>query len=363
MALFGKKKNDDSEDVSELQELFDKAAEELENEGGAEQWDGVSGSFTEDDGKGMSLAEDKDEETAPAEERELTPEEAFKGCSAELCHRLRLLFPQQMLVGLYYGELSGGDYVDDFCCYTTRGELIGRDEIPTRCGMSYPDMVAREDKLMQAFFRFRKAAEAYTEKGCSGVTITLLANGQAKMDINSDKLDVEGEDERFDKFRQIVIASDPKNMPPRMTKEQSEAIGQKTAAAYQELGTEFFSFLPEVDFKKAYFYCEIGESGAFFYHRMVLEDGTIIDGDDLYERFEMDKETAEKNRMEIVRLIMKVRQIFIDEKQRPFSTVTLTVTQKGEFRSYMGFANTDPEGEQARLEEWKAAFDGNEKME
>lgn len=400
MALFGKKKKteesdgfglnpeDFGEDAEEMQALLDQLNSEDFDPDYVSDDDSEEGMLTGIDGELAEVVQalneqekinaanrieavkdtdddQQDGESADenAEDKELTPEEEFKKTSTELCHRIRLLFPQQMLVGLYHGELSGGDYVDDFCCYVVNGEFIDRDEIPTKCGMSYADMVSREDKLMQAFFRFRKSAEAYMNKPCNGVTITIINNGQVKLDVLSTELDPEGEEERFSRFREIVVRSDPKNLPPRLTKEQSEAIAQKTAETYKDLGTEFFSFLPEAEFKKAYFYCEITDGGAFYHHRMVLEDGTILDGDELYDRFDMDREEAEKNRMEIVRMIITVRQIFMNDNQKPFSTITLTVTSKGEFRSFMGFEQIDPSGEQERLAEWKEHFDGTEVME
>lgn len=346
MGLFGKKKKAD-----ELEEeiIENEAAEAEEEEAEAE-------SVSE------AEAASDEEETAPEEEQELTPEDIFKNASAELTQRIRLMFPQQMQIGFYYAELQEDEYIDDLCCYAAGGVLIERDEIPAKCGMSYPDMVSREEKLEQAFFRFRKAAEAFSNKPCNGVTVTMVSNGQVKLEIISNELVAGEEDARYARFREKVDRGNPRYLPPMISKEEASAIQQKTAPAYTELGTEFFSFLPETEFKKAYFYVEIGNGGAFFYHRMVLEDGEILDGDDMYERFGMDKETSEKNRMEIVRRVMEIRSIIVGENHKPFSSVTLTINSKGEFRSFMGFGPTDPEGEQERLEQWKAHFNGNEVM-
>ena len=64
------------------------------------------------------------EENAAAEEEaapELTPEERFKKDCAEMSRALRVMFPQQMLIGFYYAELQSGGYIDDFCCSETWG--------------------------------------------------------------------------------------------------------------------------------------------------------------------------------------------------------------------------------------------------
>lgn len=351
MGLFGKKKKaeepEEELDVNEIEEAEEEEAEETE------EAEAAAGNKADDE----IIASEEDD----ASEEELSPEDRFKKASADLCRRVRLMFPQQLHIGFYYAEFQNDEYVDDFCCYTVSGELIERDEIPAKCGMSYPDMVAREEKLEQAFFRFRKAAEGYSSKPCNGITVTMINNGQIKLEVNSNKL-VEGEeDARYAKFREKVEKNNPRYLPPRISKEAAELIQQKTAPAYQEVGTEFFSFLPDVEYKKAYFYVEISNSGAFMHHRMVLEDGEILDGDEMYERFDMDREKAEKARMEIVRGIVNIRSIIINEGQKPFTTATLTITSKGEFQSFMGFGAIDPEGEQARLEEWKAHFNGNEK--
>ena len=313
----------------------------------------------------VNEAEDTEEEdTAEGEpEEEISDEERFKRATAELSNRVRFMFPHQMLVGFFYAELQADGYIDDFCCYVTNGELIERDDIPSKCGMSYVDMVSREEKLEQAFFLFRKAAEAYSKRPCNGVSVMLSANGQVKLEIVSSEL-VEGEeDERYAKFRDKVAKGDPKYLPPQLSKEEAQAIQEKTAPVYRELGSEFFSFLPETEFRRAYFYTEVGNGGIFMYHRMVLEDGTILDGDDLYERFDMNKEEAEKARMEIVRHIMEIRNIIIQAENKPFTTITLTINAKGEFQSFMGFGPVDPENEERRLEEWKANFNGEESMQ
>ncbi|MBR1723675.1 MAG: hypothetical protein IJ723_01445 [Ruminococcus sp.] len=169
MALFGKKKKDEEDIVTEeLEETVE----------------------TEDD------EEDDEEEQAaetPNDEEELTDEQLFQKRLVELAQRMRVMFPQQMLIGFYYAELQAEGYIDDLCCFTTRGERIERSEIPSKIGMSLPDMVSREEKLEQAFFRFRKAAEVFTKKPCNAVALTMLNDGQVKADITSEPL-IEGEE-------------------------------------------------------------------------------------------------------------------------------------------------------------------------
>jgi hypothetical protein len=107
------------------------------------------------------------------------------------------MFPKQMFLGFYYAELQEDGYIDDYCCYTTNGEQLEKDEIPARTGMVDAEYIAREEKLEQAFFLFRRAAVEFTEKPCNGVTLILMNNGQAKLDIVSKDL-IEGEeDERY----------------------------------------------------------------------------------------------------------------------------------------------------------------------
>lgn len=354
MGLFGKKKKADELE----EEIIENETAEVEEEETSE-----ADSEIEAEAEAENESEAQEASDEAVSEGELTPEELFKKASTELSQRIRLMFPQQMQIGFYYAELQEDEYVDDLCCYVISGELIERDEIPTKCGMSYPDMVAREEKLEQAFFRFRKAAEAFSGKPCHGITVTMVSNGQIRLEIISNELVAGEEDARYARFREKVEKSDPRYLPPIVSKEEAAAIQQKTAPIYQELGTEFFSFLPEAEFKKAYFYVEISNGGAFMHHRMVLEDGEILDGDDMYERFGMDREVAERDRMEIVRKVIGLKNILIQEKHKPFTTVTLTITSKGEFRSFMGFGAIDPEGEQTRLADWKAHFNGNEVMD
>ena len=345
MALFGKKKTADE-------------AEELENEV-VEQ---------EEETEEQTDAADSDEtaEGAAAEEtpeEEKTPEELFKDRCALLARRMRLMFPKNMLIGFYYAELQAEGYIDDFCCYTNRAERINRDEIPEKLGMSLPDMVSREEKLEQAFFLFRRAAEAYTEKSCNAVSLTMLNDGQVKIDITSEPL-VEGEEDiRYGKWLDMIDKTELRPVPPpaqspvqrKIPEEKLKVIQETAHQYYQELGTEFFSFQPEADFKIAYFYAEVNENGVFYHNRLIMNDGEIIDGDDIFGRFGMDAEKAAASRVEIVKALMKVRSVFEQNGEMPFTNATLSVTAKGEFSSSLAFNPVSAATEQDRLEAWKEA--------
>lgn len=330
MALFGKKKkNKTAEPEKETVKEIEKEEEAAETETGTEE-----------------------------KEPEMTPEERFKRDCGNLGMRLRYMFPQQMLIGFYYAELQSGGYIDDFCCYALDGRLMERQEIPKLCGMSLPDMVSREEKLEKAFFAVHESSPAATGKPCNAVSITMMNDGKVKMDINSGEL-ADGEEEiRYAAWRKRVEAANPRYMPPRVSEEKLKEIQDKTAEIYKELGTEFYSFLPGEDFKIAYFYAENGENGVFYFHRLITADGETVDGDELFERFDMDKEEAAQNRVTIVKLIMDITQVFVSAGQKPFTSITLSVTGKGEFKSELGFGPTDPAGEQARLEEWKTRHTG-----
>jgi hypothetical protein len=294
------------------------------------------------------------EEAAP----ELSPEERFKQDCANISKCLRVLFPQQMLIGFYYAELQTGGYIDDFCCYATDGRLIERQDIPKLCGMSLPDMVSREEKLEQAFFKLHESAPAASGKPFNAVSMMMLNDGQVKMDITSGELTEGEEDIRYANWRKKIDMANPRYLPPRIDEEKMKQIQERTNPAYNELGTEFYSFLPGEDFKVAYFYAENGENGVFYFHRLVTNDGEIIDGDELFDRYDMDKEEAANNRVTIVKLIMDIRQVFVDFGEKPFSSITLSVTGKGEFTSNLGFGPTDAAGEQERLELWKKKYNG-----
>ena len=331
MALFGKKKKDEEDIVTEeLEETVE----------------------TEDD------EEDDEEEQAaetPNDEEELTDEQLFQKRLVELAQRMRVMFPQQMLIGFYYAELQAEGYIDDLCCFTTRGERIERSEIPSKIGMSLPDMVSREEKLEQAFFRFRKAAEVFTKKPCNAVALTMLNDGQVKADITSEPL-IEGEEEiRYGKWRDMIDKTELRPAPRKIPQEKLDEIQKQAQENYQALGTEFFSFLPEADFRIAYFYAEYNENGVFYFNRMIMNDGEIIDGDEMFERFDMDKEKAQNDRIEVVKQLNNVRQVFIDNKEMPFTNATLSVTAKGEFSSNLAFNPVTADTEQQRLEAWKEA--------
>ncbi|MGN0633157.1 MAG: immunity protein YezG family protein [Oscillospiraceae bacterium] len=347
MALFGRKKKK-AELAEEEQQLV---TAEAEAEAEAEEEEEEEADVTD-------AAEETAEDEAAAEKTELSVDEQFKKDCANISRCLRLMFPQQMLIGFYYAELQSGGYIDDFCCYALDGRLIERQQIPSLCGMSLPDMVSREEKLEQAFFDFRKSAEAASGKPCNAVSIMMLNDGQVKLDVTAAEL-VDGEEEiRYGKWRERVEMANPRYMPPKISQEQMQEIQNESAELYKALGTEFFSFLPDTQFKKAYFYAENGENGVFYFHRLVTNDDEFIDGDELFDKFEMNKEEAAANRVEIVKLIMQLREIFIRHKQKPFTTVTLSVTDKGEFQSHLGFGPTDAAGEQKRLEDWKNTFKG-----
>lgn len=300
-----------------------------------------------------------EEEAAP----ELTPEERFKKDCAEMSRALRVMFPQQMLIGFYYAELQSGGYIDDFCCYALDGRLLERQTIPQLCGLSLPDMVSREEKLEKAFMAMHESSQAATGKPCNAISIMILNNGQVKMDVTAAELTDGEEEKRYAAWREKVEKANPRYQPPHVSEQQLKEIQSKTAELYRQLGTEFFSFLPETDYKIAYFYAENGENGVFYYHRLVTADGELIDGDEMFEKFDMDKEEAAKNRVEIVKLIMAIRQVFIGEKQKPFTSITLSVTSKGEFQSHLGFGPADAAGEKQRLEDWKKQYTGEDAQE
>ena len=303
-----------------------------------------------------STDEEAETENKVAEEK--TPEEEFKDACAFMSKRLRLMFPAQMLIGFYYGELQEDGYIDDFCCYAKGGRLIEKQEIPSVCKISLPDMVSREEKLEEGFFKVRRTAEAFTEKPCNALSLIILGDGQVKIDITSAELKEGEEDIRYAKWRKNVEANNPRYMPPKIAKEKLEQIQKRTEELYRELGTEFYSYLPDEDFRVGYFYAEIGENGVFHFTRLVTTDGEIVDDADIFTRFNMDAEQAAKDRVQIVKLIMQIRQIFIEAKEKPFTSITLSVSGKGEFQSHLGFGPVDAAGEQERFENWKAAFRG-----
>ncbi len=183
------------------------------------------------------------------------------------------------------------------------------------------------------------------------------------MDVTAAELTEGEEEKRYAAWRKKVEKANPRYQPPHVSEQQLKEIQSKTAELYRQLGTEFFSFLPETDYKIAYFYAENGENGVFYYHRLVTADGELIDGDEMFEKFDMDKEEAAKNRVEIVKLIMAIRQVFIGEKQKPFTSITLSVTSKGEFQSHLGFGPADAAGEKQRLEDWKKQYTGEDAQE
>ncbi|MBQ1537080.1 MAG: DUF600 family protein [Ruminococcus sp.] len=348
MALFGKKKQDfnvDDPENKELEDMLNAAQEEQDKLEAA-----MAG--------GESLSVESGIDTEPsADNGDKTPEELFQDRVLLLAQRVRMMFPQQMLIGFYYAELQSEGYIDDLCCYTTKAELLEKSDIPARTGMSLPDMVSREEKLQQAFFLFRKAAELFTKKACNAVSLTMLGDGQVKVDITSEPL-VEGEEDiRYGKWREMVEKTElrPAAAAPRqIPKEKLDQIQKQAESTYEALGTEFFSFLPDdVDYKVAYFYAENNENGIFYFNRMIMNDGEIIDGDDMFDRFEMDKEEAQANRLEIINKIMDLSKVFADNGEPPFTNITLTVTPNGEFSSNMEFNPVSAQTEQKRLEHWK----------
>jgi hypothetical protein len=334
MALFGRKKKNDVSSP-EKEEEKEKNLDETQEESAEEE-----------------------SEQSP----EISPEERFKRDCMNISKKLRYMFPQQMLIGFYYAELQSGGYIDDFCCYAVDGRLIEKADIPKLCGMSLPDMVSREEKLEKAFMAVHESSPAATGNPCNAISIMMLNNGQIKMDVTSGEL-AEGEEEiRYAEWRKKVEKANPRYMPPKVSEEKLKTIQDKTAELYKELGTEFYSFLPGEDFKIAYFYAENGENGIFYYHRLITADGEFIDGDELFEKFDMDKEEAAKNRVAIVQLIMQIMQVFKDFGEKPFTGITLAVTGKGEFQSHLSYGPTDAAGEQARLEDWKKLYNGEEEV-
>lgn len=332
MALFGKKKKDEeAEDINteELEEAVE--AEDEEDTDGEEQ------------------------ETA-GEEEEQTDEEIFQKRIYQMAQRMRVMFPQQMLIGFYYAELQADGYIDDFCCYTTKGQLLERADIPEKCGMSLPDMVSREERLEQAFFLLRKAAENFTKKPCNAVSVTMMNDGQVKIDITSEPL-IEGEEEiRYGKWRDMIDKTELRPAARKIPQEKIDKIQKQAQEYYEALGTEFFSFLPDdADYKIAYFYAENNENGVFYFNRMIMNDGEIIDGDEMFDRFDMDKEKAQADRVEVIKHLMKVRKVFTDNGEPPFTNATLSVTAAGEFSSNLAFNPVSAATEQERLEQWKEA--------
>lgn len=339
MALFGKKKKSKPEEEQAVKPVQEEMPET------------VSANEAESD-----ASEEAVDNAAP----ELSTEEQFKKACAGISAALRVMFPQQMLIGFFYAELQSGGYIDDFCCYATDGRLLERQEIPKLCGISLPDMVSREEKLEQAFFNIRKSALAHTGKNINAVGVTMLGNGQVKLDMTEGELTDGEEEKRYNNWRKRVDMANPKYMPPRLSEEKMKDIQEKTAELYKDLGSEFYTFVPGEDFKIAYFYAENGENGVFYFHRYITSDGEIIDGDELFDRFDMNKEEAAQARVTIVKRIMDIRQVFVEVQEKPFSTMTLSVTAKGEFKSELGFGPTDAEGEQDRLEAWKKMHTGSE---
>lgn len=336
MGLFGKKKKTEPENELETQ------VQEIESE-------------NEDENTAQTP-----ENAADVSDENASPEDIFKKQCAQLARCLRVMFPQQMLIGFYYAELQEEGYIDDFRCYTTKGELLDRDNIPVRCNMSVPDMISREEKLEQAFFLFRRAAIEFTQKPCNGVNLTLLNDGQVKIDIVSDPL-VEGEeDERYGKFLDRVERSDPKFIPPVISEEVNQKIHELTKDTYRNIGQSFYNFIPGDEFKVAYMYAEFSERGVFYYNRIVLNDGTVIDGDNFVEHYGVNRTQAEERRNLIIQYVMEFRQVFAQEAPKPFNAITLKVTGGGEFSIHLGYGPTDEQNEIKRLEIWKKQFTGED---
>lgn len=306
--------------------------------------------------------EEPDKTDAEPDEPEISPDEKFRQDCAAVTKRLRMVFPKNMLIGFYYGEFQSGGYIDDFCCYTTNGKLIEKSDIPKLCGVGFADMVAREERLEKAFMNVRASAPEATGKPCNALSITLLANGKVKLDVTADELIDGKEAERYEKWRRHVEDSSPGKIAAQAAAGRLKKIQDDNKQLYENLGVEFYSFMPGEDFKMAYFYAEFGESGVFFYHRLVTDDGVIFDGDDMFEKYEMDKDEAVKNRFEIIKILMQLRQTFANAKQPVFTTVTLSVTGKGEFRSKIGFEKIPAAEESVRLEKWKETHSGEEEV-
>ncbi len=346
MGLFGKKKDEAPENEELLEEGFD--TEELTIQEDAEE--------TEDeDIEEVELDENGEE---PEEQVALSPEDRFRDRAANLSKALRMMFPQQMLIGYYYAELQEDGYIDDYCCYATNGELLEKDEIPARLQMTDAEMIAREEKLEQSFFLFRRAAVEYTEKACNGVTVILMNNGQAKLDIVSDDL-VEGEeDARYAAFRKKVEIGNPRYQPPRISEETLAAIREKTQDTYKDLGQSFYNFIPGNEFKVAYFYSEFSERGVFYFYRMFLNDDTVLEKEQIFEHFGVDIKEADMRRNEIINHEFAFRNAFVEEKARPFSAISLTITGDGKFTTNLSYGPTDEAGEPERLEMWKKQNNG-----
>jgi hypothetical protein len=320
---------------------------------------GEIGGFEEDEVKveaDLSAAENEDEN---ADSKVVSsPEDKFKERAALISRSLRMMFPQQMLIGFYYAELQADGYIDDFCCYATNGELLEKDEIPERTGMNDAEMIAREERLEQAFFLFRRAAVEFTGKPCNGVTVILMSNGQAKIDIVSQEL-VEGEeDQRYEAFRRKVEAADPRFQPPQMSEKTLAAIREKTHGIYAAMGQSFYNFIPGNEFKVAYFYSEFGEHGVFYYYRCFLNDGTMLEKENIFEHYGIDLSQAEERRNEIITHAISFRDAFVSEGVKPFTAISLTITGDGKFTTNLNYGPTDEAGEEERLNIWKANNNG-----
>ena len=340
MGLFGKKKEE-----PEKEELIGEEEELDTEEAELDAADAVQEEISDE-------SEDEDKNVV------LSPEDKFREKSKALIIALRMMFPQQMDNGLYYAELQEDGYIDDYCCYVTNGELLEKDDIPERIGMNDAEYISREEKLEQAFFQFRRAAIEFTEKACNGVTLHLMNDGQAKIDIVSEDL-VEGEeDERYAKFRKKVEVADPRFRAPKLDENKLNAIREKTHGIYQAMGQSFYNFIPGNDFKVAYFYSEFSERGVFYFYRCVLNDDTILDKEAVFEHFGVDIAESDERRNAIVTNAMAFRQAFIDEQAKPFSAISLSITGDGKFSTNLSYGPTDEEGEMERLEAWKAQNTG-----
>ncbi len=324
MALFGKNKNTDEEEL-DRSDAFDIEEEEEED------------------------VTAEPENDAPAEDANAQ----FQKECENISRCFRVLLPQQLYAGFYYAELQEDGYIDDFCCYAADGKFMDRQDIPKLCGLALPDMVAREEKLEQAFFKLRKSAQAASGKVCNALSLTMMHDGQVKVDLVSGELKEGEEEKRYNAWRERVDAADPKKAGSGLNPVKIEQLRERTKETNMKLGTEFFSMLPDVDFTKAYLYAENGENGVFFYQRFITSDGEMIDGDEVFERYGMDMNKAVDDRIKVVKIIMELIGIFKESGERPFTSITLSVTGKGEFQCDLGFGPTDEAGEDARIEAWK----------
>lgn len=304
------------------------------------------------------LDEEVQQDTAEPEEDTASAQERFNKACENISRCFRVLLPQQLYAGFFYAELQEGGYIDDFCCYASDGRFMERQEIPKLCGLSLPDMVAREEKLEQAFFQLRKCAQEVSGKPCSALSLTMLHNGQVKVDLVSGELKEGEEEKRYNAWRDKVEAADPKKARRSFSPEKLEEIKNRTREVNMKIGTEFYSMLPGDDFKIAYLYAENGENGIFYYQRFITNEGEILDNDELADRFGQDKQKLAEGRVEVVKLIMQMMHIFEEAGEKPFTSITLSVTGKGEFQCDLGFGATDAAGESARIEMWKEAHKG-----